>query len=283
MLLGARFLIALEPSSVAAAAVVRGLGPPRIRALARAPLAPGALAVSPFDANVLRPEEIRDALERVASAAGLAGGPACVVLPDGLARLALLDVPGDVEPERYTRFKLLADLPYPPEDALVDVLPLGGRRVVAAAVRRSVVEGYEDVVRAAGVAQERVDLAPLAALAALGAEATAGPDAVVDVILGEAAVSLAARQGGVVRALRNRRRDRSPGEPQRLWLEALRTAGAGGDGAGPPGIRAVGPDAAALVRRWREDGAEARVAWHVPSPAPAPESGELAWLGAALA
>ena len=283
-LLGAHYVVALEPSSVAGAAVARGLGSPRIRSFARMPLGAGALAVSPFEANVLRPDEVRDALARLAGVLGLNGQQACVVLPDGVARLALLQVPPDAEAERFARFKLAAALSYPVAEAVVDVLPLGGSRVLAAAVRRSVVEGYEQVVRAAGVAQRRVDLAPLAALAAL-APGNALPG--VDVILGEAAVSLAARLDGSVRAFRNRRRDPSPGEPERLALEVARTATLAGDGRQAPRVRVLGPGAAALVRSWREQGGEAELAWRPSLPAEAggrpEEPAELAWLGAALA
>jgi hypothetical protein len=281
-LLGAQYVVALEPSSVAGAAVARGLGSPRIRSLARMPLPPGALAVSPFEPNVLRPDEVRDALARVAGAVGIEGGEACVVLPDGVARLALLQVPADAEPERFARFKMAGSLSYPVEEAVVDVLPVGGQRVLAAAVRRSVVEGYEQVVRAAGVAQGRVDLAPLAAVAAL-ARAGAPSHPGVDVILGEAAVSLAALLDGAVRAFRNRRRDPSPDEPERLGLEVARTAALAGDGRRPPRVRVLGPGAAALVRRWREQGGEAELGWRLAAPEQSPDPAELAWLGAALA
>jgi hypothetical protein len=281
-LLGARFVLALEPSAVAGAAVARGLGGPRVRAMAQAPLPPGALAVSPFEGNLPRPEEVSAALGRVAEAIGLDGRPACVVLPDGLARLVLLELPGDVVPERFARFKLLAGLPYPPEEAVVDVLPLGGRRALAAAVRRSVVEGYEAAVEAAGIVQDRIDLAPLAALAGLGREA-AGMEPSVDVILGESAVSLAARVGGEVRAFRNRLRDPSPGEVERLQREVERTAAMAGDGAGPPRVRILGVGASALLRRWRERGGDAAPGWRLSAPATSPETAEMAWLGAALA
>jgi hypothetical protein len=280
-LLGARYVVALEPSSVAGAAVARGFGSPRIRSLARAPLGAGALVVSPFEPNLARPDEVRDALARVAGALGIGKGEACVVLPDGVARLALLQVPPDAEAERFARFKLAGALSYPVAEAVVDLLPLGGSRVLAAAVRRSVVEGYEQVVRAAGVAQGRVDLAPLAAIAAL-ARAGAPAEPGVDLILGEAAVSLAARNGGAVRAFRNRRRDPSPDEPERLALEVARTAALAGDGHAAR-VRVLGPGAPGLVRSWREQGGEAELAWRLAVPDESPDSAELAWLGAALA
>jgi hypothetical protein len=280
-LLGAQYVVALEPSSVAGAAVSRGLGPPRIRSLARAPLAPGALEVSPFEPNVRRADEVRAALAHVASALGMRRSRTCVVLPDGVARLVLLEVPGDASAEEYARFKLSGALAYPAEEALVDVLPVGGSRVVAAAVRRPIVEDFEGVVRAAGLVQDRVDLAPLAAMAALGRAGSASSG--VDLILGETALSLAVRLDGAVRAFRNRRRDASPGEPERLRLEVARTAALAGDGDRPARVRVIGPGAAALVRAWREEGGEAELAWRVAGPSAAPDPAELAWLGAALA
>lgn len=238
--------------------------------------------MSPFEANLLRPDEVSEALGRVAEAIGLAGQPACVVLPDGLARLALLELPSDVAPARFARFKLMAGLPYPPEEAVVDVLELGGRRALAAAVRRSVVEGYEAALETAGIVRDRIDLAPLAALAALG-RPPAGEEPCVDLVLGEAALSLAVRLGGVLRAFRNRRRDPSPGEAERLELEVARTAAVAGDGVRLPRVRILGAGAAALVRHWRERGGQAEPGWSLAAPESSPDTAELAWLGAALA
>jgi hypothetical protein len=280
-LLGAQFVLALEPSAVAGALVSRGLGSARVRSVARVPLSPGALEVSAFEPNLRRPDEVKAALVHLASTLGAGNSAACVVLPDGLARLGLLDVPKDATPERYARFRLMGSLPYPAEEALVDVLPLGGSRVLAAAVRRAVVHAYEAVVRAAGIEQDRVDLAPLAALAGLRRAAPPAPPMTVDVVLGEVAVSLAARDGALLAAFRNRRRDGGPGEGERLRLEVERTALLAGDGAAPPRVRVLGPGAAALVREWRAAGRAAELGWSVPAP-DLVETAEMAWLGAAL-
>jgi len=162
------------------------------------------------------------------------------------------------------------------------VTKLSVRRVLAAAVRRSVVHGYEAVVRAAGIEQDRIDLAPLAALAGLRRDVPAAPPLTVDVVLGEAAVSLAAREGARVSAFRNRLRDGGPGEGERLRLEIERTAVLAGDGAAPPRLRVLGTGAAALVRDWRAAGRAADLGWSVAAP-DAVETAEMAWLGAALA
>jgi hypothetical protein len=279
--LRSRHVVAFDASGVAGAALARGLGAPRVRALVHVGLAPGALWPSPFEANVRRPEEVKDALREVARALPLGDAGVCLVLPDGVARLIDLDVPGDASAAAFARYRMAPALPYPPEEAVIDVLPLGRGRVLAAAVRRSVLEGYEAAAAEAGLAQERVDLAPLGALAALGLRDRAGL-LTLDLVLGDVAVSLAARVGGTVRVFRNRRRDRSAGEGRRLRAEADRTmALAGGEAAAC--IRVVGAGALALVRELQDAGAPAEAGWRVQGEGVAADGAELAWLGSAMA
>jgi hypothetical protein len=278
--LRSRHVVAFDASGVSGAALGRGLGAPRVRAFAHAPLAPGALWPSPFEPNVRRADEVAEAARAVARTLRLGEAPVCLVLPDGVARLVDLDVPAGTSPVSYARYRLAAGLPFPVDEAVVDVLPLGGARVLAAAVRRAVLEGYESVAAAAGLAQERVDLSPLGALAALGAAPPAEP--VVDLVLGDVAVSMALRRGAVVGAVRNRRRDRSAGEWRRLRAEAGRTAALGGEGPAAR-IRVVGAGALELVRDMLAAGAAAETGWRVQGEGVPAEGAELAWLGAALA
>src|SRR6185295_13548925 len=111
-----------------------------------------------------------------------------------------LEVPTGVDPDEFARYRF-ADLPYPAAEAVVDVLPVRGGRVVAAAVRRLVVEDYEAVVAAAGLAQERFDITSLAALGGLLKD-SASDELVLDVILGDVAFTMAAHRDGVLAALR---------------------------------------------------------------------------------
>ena len=149
------------------------------------------------------------------------------MLPHGVARMAVLDLPAGPEPGEYARFRLAASVPYPASDAVVDFLPLERGRILAAAVRREVVAEYEDAAAAAGIARGRVDLAPLAA--ASGAAHLRGFEAAtVFLVLGDVACSLLAYEGGRLLAVRTRRRDRNRGEAERLRLDALRTAAAAG-------------------------------------------------------
>jgi hypothetical protein len=162
----------------------------------------------------------------------------------------------------------------------VDVLPLDGGRILAAAVRRSVVEGYEAVAGAAGLDVERLDLAPLAALSALAREPR-GTAVTVDVILGDHALSLAAWRGGALHLFRTRLRESGPREPQWLGREVDRTAVLAGNGSAPR-IRAVGPGAVELLRAWSDEGRAGEPGWRAEGALPV-AAAELAWLGAALA
>lgn len=274
-----RVLMAIDATGVSGAAVSGGAGSPHIRSFARAALAAGALVPGPLDANVARAAEVRQALAEVAAGVEGGRGPVALVLPDGMARTVLLEVPAGVAVRDFARYRIAPGLPYSPDEAVVDVLPLEGGRVLAAAVRRSVIEGYEAVAAAAGLDLERLDLSPLAALSALAREAR-GTAASVDVILGDRALSLAAWHGGLLRVFRNRLREPGPAEARWLAHEVDRTAAEAGNG-GPPRIRAVGPGVIALLHAWEREGRTAEPGWRAEGSLPV-EAAELAWLGAAL-
>jgi hypothetical protein len=244
-------------------------------------LGPGALWPHPLDVNLRRPEEVGGALRRVLDGLDTGRERVSLILPDGVARIGLVDVPAGVAPEEYARFRWAQALPYPAAEAIVDVLPLGGGRAVAAAVRRRVTLEYEAVAERAGLSPGRVDLAPLSALSALVrdplAEATA-----VDVILGDAAYCLAASHGGALRVLRNRRRDADASEAERLGREVDRTAALAGNGAGPLRMRIVGAGARGLIGELLRAGRAAGPGWEMDGGRLPVEAAELSWLGAAL-
>jgi len=274
-----RLFVALDAGSVSGGAGARSGGGFRLASHARVPLGAGALAPSPFAANVVRPAEVADALRELARSLRIGPAPVCLLLPDGIARLALLDVPADVTPQQYARFRIVPGLPYPAEEAVIDVLPVGPGRAVVAAVRRSVIEGYEAVAEQAGLAQDRLDLTPLAALSGLLSQPGDAGGLTVDVVLGDAAFCLAAHQDGVLRVLRNRRRDPGPDEPRRLAEEVERTSVLAGDGAGPH-VRVVGAGAGDLLASWHANGGTAEPGWRNESAGAGVEPWELAGFGA---
>lgn len=279
--LASRFLLAFDAGSVSGAEVSRGLGRPQVRAFASARLAPGALQPSPFDRNLRRAEEVRAALARVLQGLGGKVRSACLLLPEAVARLALVEHTTNASAVEYARFRLAQGLPYPAAEAVTDLLPLGRGRSAAAAVRKSVIAEYEALAASAGLEQERLDLTPLAALAALLRQAV-GPTRTVDLILGDLAYCLAAHHGGHLKVLRQRRRDPGPGEAERLRDEALRTAGLAGSG-NDLRLRVVGVGATALLTWLRGAGVAADGGWPVPVGELPAEAAEAAWLGEALA
>src|SRR5262245_57249272 len=194
--------VGFDAATLSAAVLARGFGRRRLRAFESVPLPPGALVPSAVAPNVTSPSDLREALARLRSR--LDGvGPAVLVLPEGTARLALLEVEGK-DLRDYARFRLGSGLPYPVQEALVDVLPVGPGRVLAAAVRRSVVEEYESAAAGAGFVRDRVDLAPLVGVAGLPPRE---PSPTVHALLGERALSLAACDGRGLVSYRQRRRD----------------------------------------------------------------------------
>ena len=274
----ARVFLAFDASAVAGAVVTRSFGGPRLKGFARAALPAGALVPSAVEPNVVAPAEVREAVQRVAKEAGFGRGRVTVIAPHGVARLVLLAPPDGVDVAEFARYRL-ADLPYPAGEAVIDVMTAGGGRAVAAAIRQSVVEEYESIVAGAGLPQERLDLAPLAALGPLLEDAD-GEGLVVDVILGDTALAMAAHRGRELAVLRHRLRDRRDGEAGRLRAEVERTAALAGGALGK--VRVVGAGSRALLRDWTSAGLAAAAGWEAGNGAP-PDAAEVPWLGAVLA
>lgn len=179
------------------------------------------------------------------------------------------------------RIRIAQSLPYPASEAVIDALRLGRGVVVAGAVRRAVVQGYEKLFTDAGWLPERIDLAPLAALSRLRRKpphAGAG----IDVILGDAAYSIAAWSTGALKIFRNRRRVHGSDEMGRLWEEIDRTATLMGETAASR-VRVVGSDAIEFLAHASSIGRSATAAWELRHKSLGMEGAELSWIGAALA
>ena len=275
-----KLLVALDASSATGAVVSWGLGGPRVGALSRVQLEAGAVVPSAVEPNIARPESVREALASVREALGTNGRRVVLVLPEGVSRTLLVDAPPRVRVQEYARFRVSQALPYPASEAIVDALPLGGRRHLCAAVRRGLVEGYEAALGSVGFTLDRVDLAPLAAVAGLHRQAATG-DSGVALILGDVAVSLAGFRGGRLDVFRTRRRDAGPDEAERLREEILRTAALMGADA-PRRIAIAGSGTVSIVERLRDLGCMAEPAWRAEAHGLPVEAAELAWLGAAL-
>jgi hypothetical protein len=279
-----RLIVSISPDSVAAAVLRARWGKPQIRALARIALAKGVVVVSSCEPNIVDEGGVGQALAALRRELRCDGRAAVLVLPAGIARPLLVSdgaTAGGRFASELARFRLAATLPFAANEAVVDGLALGGGRHLAAAVRRSVLEGYERAFAAAGFEQRRVDLAPLAATAALKRR-PARADSGLDVILGQAAVSLAAWRNGDLVTFRTRLRASDADDSAALWSEVERTAALALGGA-PALVRVVGPGALEWIRFVRARGQAAEPGWDLPGAAAAAEPCELEWLGAALA
>lgn len=273
-------LLAFDAGSLSGAALRRTLSGRRLERLRLVPLEPGTIVPSPLEPNLRRPEAVGLALEQLVREIGITAASATLILPDGVARLALLEPPAGVEAAAYARYRLGTGLPYPAAEAIVDLLPLDGRRVLAVAARRAVVQPYESAARSAGLEVARVLPSPIAALEGLRRLGPAGPST-VDVILGDAGYSLAAWKGGEIRAFRSRRRDVGGDEAACLREEILRTAMLAGDGEGPR-VRIVGPGSGTVVRALQDLGDAAEAGWQASGEALPVEAAEIPWLGLGL-
>ena len=269
---GTRIYLAADASAVTAAVVLEGVKGRRLGSVAREPLAASLLVPGAAGANLVDPDAVRVALGRVLDVVGR--DHVTLVLPDGIARLVLVEPPGGTDPREYVRFRLAGSLPWPAAEASVDTLEAGPGRVVGAALRRTTVAEYEQVARAAGAQLERVHLAPLMALAGL-LRARRG-DA-VHALLGDVALCLALLRDGALVALRCRRRDRSPGEASRLREEMRRLSSVAGNGQARVDLVASGSDASRLLPELG-GGPAPRL-----PPAALPSGAEAGWLGSLLA
>jgi hypothetical protein len=274
-------LVAFDAGSVAGARVARGLGARRLQSFAQVALAPGALVPSPHEPNLRRTDEVGAAVAQVARTLSATGARVRALLPDGIARVALLEADdGAVDPAEYARYRLAPGLPYPAREAVVQAERVGDGRVLAAVAWRTVIAEYEQALAAAGFGPASVDLTPLAALAALAEDARGATSALI--VLGDAAYSLALHVGRHLRVVRSRRRDRTGGEAARLAREVERAARLA-HCADPVRVRLVGAGASALAREMAAAGAEAEPGWRLDAGALPLPAAELAWLGSALA
>jgi len=273
-----RLFLAFDSAGICGARVSRVVGRLRLRAAGYAALVPGVLRPGALGPNLNDPQALASALAEVSARleSRAAASRACLVLPHGVARIQLLELPRRVQPDEFARFRLAPSLPYPPGEAVVGVLPVGRRRIVASAVRRQVVQEYEHAVGAAGISVESVYLAPLSALA--GLLRAKRPDGVA-VLLGDESLLLAAFAGGRLVVLRSRRREADADEARRLVLEVRRTARLAG-ATTVASLRVFGIGARELCVGLRAAGEACQPGPSVAAQVPE-RAAEWTWLGAA--
>ncbi len=274
MLNGTRLWLSLDSRAVCALRLRQGLTGRRLDAFARVPLPASAHDPTPAGPALRDPEGVRQALARVLGDVGARPGEdAALLLPDGLARVVLLDVPARVEPEQFARFRLGPQLPFAPSEAVFGCLPLPGGGHAAAALRRAQVEAYEGLARSFGLSP---DGAFLASLAALENGRRQGWRDTLAILLGDSTTLLMVLRGGRVAGLRHILRA-ATGEPARLRSEGRRSLAAAALPDETP-WHVAGHGARALVHALAVAGQPARLAGPVLARAPEATE-ELDWLG----
>jgi type IV pilus assembly protein PilM len=156
-------LVAIEvrPKALAAVRLAGKGGRVSLAAAALVELPPGVLAVSMTESNVHDVEAFRQLLRSVAEKAGiLAAGRIALVLPDPVARLALLPA-AEVrarrrkESEELLRFRLRKAVPFEIRDARLATVPAGAQggeaQVLVGAVLHSILAEYEQPCRDLGL------------------------------------------------------------------------------------------------------------------------------------
>lgn len=167
--------IEVRPRSVGIVRAVREKGRLSLAAAACLELPEGTLTLSVSQPNVTRAEVLRDVLRSLVEKAGMAaGGRVGLVLPDTVARVALVPVAeikarGRAEVEEMIRFRLRKAVPFDTRESEVACLfPEGaGTLALTAAVSRPVLAGYEEACRGLGLFPGLVELAGLTLLGGL--------------------------------------------------------------------------------------------------------------------
>lgn len=204
--LGTRPRLAIEIGAEGVAAARAEDASALLMAVARGKLAAGAVLPGLKAGNVedraAVVAAVRSALDGVVSRTGERGRDVTVVVPDGAARVLLLDfdsLPSKLaEALPVVRFRLKKLLPFDSDDAAVSYQVMSsaksGMQVLVVAMPREVLAEYEGVVTAAGYLPGAVLPSTLAALA--GLEESESGVLVVNAGLGQ--VTTAIVKGGVL-------------------------------------------------------------------------------------
>lgn len=136
--------------------------------------APGTLAASPLEDNLLNAGEAAAVLQRIAPAGGNKRRPAAVILPDQAARVSILDFDNfpsaREEQEALVRFRIKKTIPFDIEAARISFFPLpsvSGRSktdVLAVTVSMEILARYEALFRSASFHPGEITTSSLAAL-----------------------------------------------------------------------------------------------------------------------
>jgi hypothetical protein len=232
-----RHLLDAPPPLIAVEVRAKGLGVVRlvrqglalaVGSAAALDLPAGTLGLSMSQANVLDPAAFRQYLKAVLERAGvLAGGKIALVLPDPVARVALIpaaEVKGRAaEIDEILRFRLRKAVPFDVRDAQVAHTHVGtgeGAMVMVAAILKPVLQGYESACRDLGLHPGVVEIAGLALFEAALRQQGRGDRIIVN--WDDGYVSILLSRGGVPALIRTLVGE-AAGSPQEVAREAANT------------------------------------------------------------
>ena len=207
----------LDAGRVTAVQVDRAGSTPVIRAVATVALPDGALVPSLVASNIVERQPVVEALRAVVEQVGGRHRRVAVTVADTAAKVSLLpfeQVPAQVRDlEQLVRLQLRKSVPFPVEDAQV-TWARGGEHagfitLVVTAMRRDLVEEYEQVCAAAGLQAGTIDLATFNVinLASFGATGTALPGDSLLVHVTATYASIAVLRDGALIFFRTRQHD----------------------------------------------------------------------------
>jgi hypothetical protein len=157
--------VEIAPDRVTAVrlAVDRKSGKTRLAAVESRALPEGAVEVALAKPNILQPAALMEALRSIFVKIAPSDHRVSLLLPDDVARVALLGFTTLPKTRRelldLVRFRMSKSLPFKPEEAVMDLMILGGSgprpgtssaSVLAAFVHRAVLEQYESALAACG-------------------------------------------------------------------------------------------------------------------------------------
>ncbi len=132
----------------------------QVRSVASRDIPEGAIEIALARPNIVAPEPVVSALAEVLGAVGAAEQRLSVLLPDHVARVALLAFATLPRTRRelieLVRFRMAKSLPFKLDEAVMDMTVLGGgsgpagASVLATFMHRAVLEQYENLFTAAG-------------------------------------------------------------------------------------------------------------------------------------
>jgi type IV pilus assembly protein PilM len=136
------------------------------------PLEEGVIVPSPIEANIVNREAVRSALQRVLNRISGRGPDVALLVPDPVVRVFIL--PFDTFPRRQEeglallRWRLKKSVPFDIEETIVSGMRqqgrTGGVEIVAALARQKILQEYESILEACGLAPGVVLSSTLAAL-----------------------------------------------------------------------------------------------------------------------